>query len=341
MTEDFNEIPSFLKDLEDATSKKGGGNFTQDLKVIVMKSPKNWGKAIIVPIDGPNKSESAIKQLNRVAHVEKWVEGTKKDGTPYGFVQRVYFFLDPKYYGDLNGEQLAQLERIKSKFNQVNSSGHQGVGIHQLTLVQGLALSHIDKSSPSKEIYNRIPALYVFESKNFEKTFRKTLTDMADKLKSYSWLYEMCNREPMRKRYIQAELYLNKDEGAGFQAATSLGKFDEDATNLTGGSIGLDLSKIDGGFDEFIKKFKDPIKTWLQLPEDSPRFNQDYINEIEVILNNDIKGETTVDKREPAKGEPTVPDSNAGFVEQPETQQIPTSVTEAKPVEPDENDNPF
>lgn len=340
MAEIFEEIPSFLRDLEDATKKKGGSNFSKDLKVINMRSNKNWGKAIIVPIDGPNKSESAIKQLNRVAHVEKWVEGIKQDGTPYGFVQRLYFFLDPKYYGDLAEEQLAQLERIRSKFNQVNSSGHPGVGLHQLTLIQGLALSHKDKSTPVKEIYQNIPALYIFESKNFEKSFRKTLTDMSDKLKGYSWLYEMCNREPLRKRYIQAEFYLNKDEGAGFQVTSSLGKFDEDATDLTGGTIGLDLSKVEGGFDEFIKKFGDPVKTWLQLPQDGPRFDESYINEIEVILNNNIKGESTVDKRELKQGEPSVPDSNAGFVEQSETQSIPTAV-EAKQIEPDTNDKPF
>lgn len=340
-----NEIPDFLADLADATSKKGRGQISKDLKVLNMKSQKNWGKVIIVPIEGEGKGEGAIKQLNRVARVEKWVSGTKQDGTEYGFVQKLYFFLDPKYYGDLTEEQSAQLERIKSKFNTVNSSGSQSVGVHQLTLIQGLVVKHTDKSTPVKTLEESVPCLCIYESKNFEKAFRKTITDMADVLGSYAWLNEMCNRSPLRKRYLSIDFYLNKEEGAGFQATTSLGKFDEDAIQLTGGTIGLDLSKKEEGFFD---KFKDPIKYWLGIPQDKPRFNDDYMNDIEVILNNLLRGENTVETRTQSQGVPEVPNSNAGFQEQSEVPPIPTDIksdeekeVEKKVEESKEGDLPF
>lgn len=328
---DFNGIPDFLQDLEDSTSKRKFSKVTSELKVINMRSNKNWGKIFIVPIDGDSKGEGAIKQLNRVARVEKWVSGTKQDGSEYGFVQKLFFFLDPKYYGDLTEAQATQLDRMKSKFNQVNNGENKGVGIHQFTLIQGLVVQHKDRSTPVSKIVNdNVPALVMFESRNFEKSFRKTITDMADKLKGYNWLTEMCNRATERKRYLEIDFYLDQKEGAGFQVTTKLGKFDEDAMDLTGGTIGLDLSQREEGFFD---KFKDPIKAWLSIDQSKPRFNEDYMNEIEVILNNLIKGESTVETRKPSSNnEVTVPDSNSGFVAQDENEPIPTNLGES-PIE--------
>lgn len=324
MAEEFNEIPDFLQDLIEDTSRKPRGGNRSSVQIINMKNKKNWGKVFIVPIDGSNPGEGAIKQLNRVAHVEKWVEGTKQDGTPYGFVKRIFFFLDPKYYGDLTEEQLKQLDRIKSKFNEVYNKKTPGVQIHQITLIQGFILKHT-KYKTDEMINQHIPAICLFESKNFEKAFTQTLTDQASLLKNYTWLHAMCNREFKRKRYFEINFYLDQEKGAGFQVTTKLGKFDEDAVQLTNGNPEcLDLTEKGEGF---FAEFKDPIKTFIDVPQDGNRFNQDQINEIEVILNNLIKGETTTEKREtPVQGEPTVPDSNQTFVEQPETEPIPTSV---------------
>lgn len=333
-----NVIPDFLQDLEDATTRKGRQQGSTELKVINMRSKANWGKAIIVPIDGANEPEGAIKQLNRVAHVEKWISGTTKEGKEYGFAKKMYFFLDPKYYGDLNDAQMAQFERVKSKFNTVTQNGIQGVGIHQMTLIQGLAVRHTDRSTPNaKVIYEGIPALYIYESKNFEKAFRKTLNDMYDTMGSYNWLIEMCNREPIRKRYFSIDFYLEQSEGAGFQVTTGLGKFDEDVAKLYGNKPdGLDLSIKEEGF---LDKFQDPIKYWLEIPQDGPRFNEEYINEFEAILNKLLKGETYTEVRVAKKEEPTVPDSNSNFKEQPETAEIPTEVKSEAPVEKPKQDD--
>lgn len=320
---EFNEIPDFLQDLIEDTSKKPRGE-KPEVQVLNMKSKKNWGRLFIVPINGANPGEGAIKQLNRVAHVEKWVEGKKQDGTDYGFVRRIFFFLDPKYYGELTDDQLKQLDRIKSKFNEVYNRKTPGVQIHQVTLIQGYILSHTEYKT-QKLLHDHIPAICIFESKNFEKAFTKTLTDQATLLKSYKWLNDMCNREAKRKRYLDIDFFLDPEVGAGFQATTKLGKFDEDAVALTNGNPEcLDLS--DKG-EEFFGKFMDPIKTFISVNQEGPRFDQDQINEIEVILNNLIKGETFTETRTaPVQGDPTKPNSNSNFVEQSETEPIPTSV---------------
>lgn len=333
------EMPDFLRDLADAAASSKQRNYSNDdLKVISTKSSKNWGKVIIVPIDGEGKGEGAIKQLNQVSRVEKWVEGTKKDGTPYGFARRLFFFNDPKYYGSLTEAQERQLDRIKSKFNQVPEDKRGGIGRHQFTLIQGFVLKYTDKSTPVKTIYEKIPALLIYESKNFEKAFRNKITDMSETLGGYGWLSEMTSRDQHRKRYFSIELYLNKDEGAGFQVSVNCGKFDEDAIKLTGGKIGLDLSEMGEGI---IDKFKDPIKTWLGIPQDGSRWNQDYMDDIEAVLNALIKGEYATETRTQSQpsAQPQVPNSNENFVSDP---VIPTEVkTEETPKVDDSDDLPF
>lgn len=321
-------IPDFLQDLADATSKSNK-RVPKELTVLNMRSPKNQGTTLIVPISGEGKGEGAIKQLNRVAHVEKWVSGKKQDGSEYGFVQKLYFFLDPKYYGELTEAQMQQLDRIKSMFNTANNGQNKGLGVHQFTIIQGLDLQHKDRSKPNpKMVYESIPALWVFESKNFEKSFQGAITNMADTMGDYEWLNEMCNRDIKRKRYFNVEFY-RPDEGGGYTANIRMGKFDEDvAKTLTNGKVGLDLS--DKG-EDFMDKFKDPIKTFLGVSQDEPRFNEEYMNEIQAILTRLIKGEPTIDTREAKKpqGEPSKPDSNAGFKTQDENAPLPTNIGEA------------
>lgn len=340
---DFNDnnIPDFLQDLaESAQSGKSRNYQNDDLKVINTKNAKNWGKVIIIPIDGGNPGEGSIKQLNRVSRVEKWIEGVKKDGTTYGFAKRLFFFNDPKYYGELTETQQHQLDRIKSKFNQVPEDKRGGIGNHQFTLIQGFILQFTDKSNPVKTIAEKVPGLLIYESKNFEKAFRKKINEMTDTLGGYQWLNEMCNRDTKRKRYFSIELYLNKDEGAGFQVSVNCGKFDEDAVKLTGGKIGLDLDDMG---ENLIDKFHDPIKTWLQIPQDGNRWNQDYMDDIEAVLNALIKGEYATETRTQTQtGEVSRPNSNENFVVPDNS--IPTEVFETEPKErkvDNDDDLPF
>lgn len=332
-------IPDFLQDLEKATSKKS--NFTRSaskLQKINFRSPKNQGRAIIVPIGGKNPDESPIKQLNQVARVERWVSGKRQDGSEYGFTERLYFFLDPKYYGTLTPDQEDQLNRMKGKFNTLSNSGHQSISTRQLTLIQGLALKHTDRSNPVKTIYEHVPAIYEIESKNFEKNFRSSIVSMVDTLGGYGWLQELANREVKRKRYLDIEFY-RPEEGGAYNAQIKFGKFDEDvAKTLTEGKIGLDLS---GKGQEFLDLFEDPIKTWLNLPQDQPRWNDDYMNMIEGILNNYLGAETPSNKAEVKKEEPTVPDSNSGFLAQPETPVVPPVAEPEQHKEADPEDPAF
>lgn len=334
------EIPDFLKDLQEATKPKFKAKAEQTLQVINMKSASNWGNAVIVPINGANPGESAIKQLNRVGCVHKLIEGIKKDGTPYSFTQRMYFFLDPKYYGELTADQEKQLDRIKSKFNQVPEEQKANIGIHQMTLIQGLCLKHENRDKPAKTIYEKIPALYIFESKNFEKAFNTKINEMTDTLGSYAWLKELTGRDQLRRRYLRIGFYLDRESGTGYQVSVSCAKFDEDAIKLTGGTIGLDLSSID---EKFVENFGNPIKVFLGFSQESPIWNDEYMNEIEVILNNLIRGEVTVENRSANRpqGNPIVPNSNSNFVEQSEEPEIPTSVDDNTKSIDNNDDLPF
>lgn len=321
------EIPDFLADLAKATAPRQSHRKSteSEIKVLNMKSKNNWGKADLVPVNGPDKADTAFKQLNRVARVEKWVSGTKKDGTEYGFVQRLHFFLDPKYYGELTDEQAKQLDRIKSKFNQVNGNS-QSVSIHHLTLIQGILLSLTNKENPPKVIYETIPALCIYESKNFEKAVNAEFNNLTDNMGSYAWAQQLCSRDEIRKRFFSIDFYLNQTEGAGFQASVKVNKFDEDtAKKAFGKTDGLHMS--DCG-DNIVEKFKNPIKTYLGIPQDGPIFNEEYMNDIEVVLNQLIKGETPVETRQQPKGEPEKPNSNEGFKAQDENAEIPTSVVD-------------
>jgi hypothetical protein len=202
----------------------------------------------------------------------------------------------------------------------------------------------------------------MFESKNFEKSFQEANTDLASSLESYSWLYKMCDRTPLKKRYYEIKFYLDKEVGAGFQTKVTIGKFDEDTMKrFNHTSEGYDLSKKG---EDFFNKFKNPIKTYLELPQDGPIFDPNYINEIEAILNKIIKGEDTSEVvNESEQGEPEKPNSNENFVAkkdnegseekkeeyvpQDENEEVPTEINipetpkEPEPEKKDDDDLPF
>lgn len=336
----MNDVPDFIQDLESATQRKGGR--VSDMKVMNMKSWENHGTMYIVPFNGPNKSDSAIKQLNNVAVVEKWVSGTKKDGTPFGFVDRHYLFLDPKYYGELTQAQMERFEKLKSKFRAIPKE-FQGAYTTTLTLIQAHVVKHTSYKDKNKILLQDSPALYVFQSKNFEKEFKGKVNSMVDTLGNYVWLSELQNNELQRKRYMEITFFLDKEVGAGYQASIAFKKFDEDAVKLTGGKIGLDLS----GKENYQEKFGNPIKRFLSIPENGDIFNEEYLDDIESTINKILKGEdtsVTVKYEETPAGQVSAPNSNAGFKAQSE--ELPTSIGDTAvetPVTQQENtdDLPF
>lgn len=335
-------MPDFLKDLQDATKKNSPVN--SDVTVVNMRSGKNQGKLTVIPV-GEADGQHAIYQLNQVAAVAEWISGTKKDGTPYGFSRRNYFFLDPKYYSDkgstLTQEQMVTLDRIKSKFSTClnQESTRWAVGVHQMTLIQGIIWNHTDRSTPAKSLYAKVPAVIQLESKNFEKAFNKAIMDMSATLGGYSWLNSMSNRDANRKRYFDIEFYRNEAEGIGYQASVLIKKFDEDAVRTTGCTPdGLKLE------DEIVKstidKLGNPVKTFLGLPQDGGIWNDEYMAKIEKLLDSAIisanKVEPGVEAQEPVK-----PNSNEGFKVQSEEAPVPTEVnpapTEAPEAQPQAN----
>lgn len=318
------QIPDFLRDLEEA-NQRTNRSFSNESELVQvnMKNGANWGKVIIIPVSGENSEDGAIKQLNRVARIGEKVSGTKKDGTPYEFWRPRYVFLDPKYYGDLTDDQLKQLDRIKSKFNTAKEMGRDNISQHQLTIIQGLCVKHTDRSNPVKTLRENTPVILIFESKNFEKTFRNKINSVSDTLGSYAWINEMTGRDLVRKRFFTIDFYLNKEEGAGFQVSVDANKFDEDTVKMTGGKLGFHLEDVD---PNLLDKFKNPIKAWMRLPQDGGIWNQNYIDETEAILNGIIKGDDQQSSQEKPTTEPTTIDSNSGFVAQAEVPEIPTGI---------------
>lgn len=320
MSEMINDIPDFIQDLESATQRKGGR--VSDMKVMNMKSWENHGTMYLVPFNGPTKADNAIKQLNNVAVVEKWVSGVKKDGTPFGFVDKHYFFLDPKYYGELTKEQQDRHEKIKSKFRSIPKE-FQGAYTTTLTLIQSHVVKHISYKDKNKVLLEDSPALYIFQSKNFEKEFKGKVNSMVDTLGSYVWLSELQNNELIRKRYMEITFFLDKAEGAGYQASISFKKFDEDAVKLTGGKIGLDLS----GKENYQEKFGNPIKRFLNIPENGSIFNEDYLDDIESTINKILRGEDTsvvVKPEDTPAGQVSAPNSNSNF--QTQSEELPMNI---------------